>query len=142
VSQHFKWRVSPSQGYDANRYVRVVEQGVFDLLNNVWAVTLENDAKVNAPWRDRTGNARQTLAGYAVRVPQSGSVQAVFVSDGERLLPWTYDPGRGGIALILRHGMSYGKQLELARQGRFAIVGPTLDWARPQIWSSVQRMLK
>jgi len=138
---NFRWRVPPSQGYDANRYVRVVEQGVFDLLNNVWAVRLENDAKVNAPWRDRTGNARQTLAAYATRVPKSGSVQAVFVSDGERLLPATYSPGEG-IALVLRHGMSYGKQLELARQGRFAIVGPTLDWARNQIWASVRGLMK
>ena len=36
--RNFKWRVPPTQGYDANRYVRVVEQGVFDLLDSLWAL--------------------------------------------------------------------------------------------------------
>src|SRR5690606_4179422 len=94
--KNFSWRVPPTKGYDANRYVKAVDEGVFSLLNNYWAVRLENDAKQTAPWTDRTSNARQTLAAYAVRVPRSGSVQAVFVSDGEQLLPCTYTPGGGG----------------------------------------------
>jgi len=97
-------------------------------LGMVWAVQIERDAKVNAPWTDRTTNARQTLGAFAV-VIRNGKVAE---------LP-EYEPGIArGIALILRQYMSYGKYLELRWQGKYAIVLPTLQQYYYPVWNDVR----
>lgn len=138
----FKWKVSPTHGYDAGRYIRALDKALGDLLGLYWAPRLETDAKQQASWTDRTGNARQTLAAYAVKLPKRGSVEAVYISDGEALLPADYDPGVAGWAIILRHGMSYGKNLELNYGGRYAIVLPTLQNNQRAIWDSVRGLVQ
>jgi len=64
---------------------------------------VERDAKLNAEWTDRTGNARQGLRG-----------EAVSISDG-------------AAALLLIHGMWYGIHLEFVAQGRYGIINPTME---------------
>jgi hypothetical protein len=59
------------------------------------------DMKRDRPWRDISGNARSGLRGE-VRL------------DGWRL------------TLFLIHSAEYGKDLELARAGRYAVIVPTL----------------
>jgi len=63
---------------------------------------LESAAKAEAPWTDRTGNARQGLF-------------SVSDIEGQRVI------------LYLSHGVEYGVYLELCNQGRYAIVLPTLE---------------
>jgi hypothetical protein len=75
---------------------------------------VEREAKQNADWVDRTGNARQGLYGRAVEL----------------------EPGAAAILLI--HSMEYGVHLELGFQGRYAIIGPTLESYYPK----VRQMLK
>lgn len=67
------------------------------------AKKLESNAKNNARWTDRTGNARGRL---------NGRVQPI--SNGQRL--------------ILAHGVDYGIWLELANEKRFSIIPETLDY--------------
>lgn len=62
----------------------------------------ERYMKTNAPWQDRTGNARQGLHAAVQR---------------ERLRLY---------ALILAHTVEYGIWLEIAHGGRLRIVGPTV----------------
>lgn len=57
----------------------------------------EGYMKSNAPWHDRTGNARQSLHAVAVHAP-------------------------GTHSLILAHGMPYGIWLEVRWAGRYAII--------------------
>lgn len=137
----FRWKTTPSQGWDGSRYIRVLDRSVGDLLN-AWAPQIESAAKTGAPWTDRTGNARQSLAAYAVKVARDRPVQAVAVGRGERQVGTTYNPGVGGWALILRHGMSYGRALELNRQGRYAIVEPTLQQYQARVWDGVKGLVK
>lgn len=59
-------------------------------------------AKQNAPWQDRTGDAR---AGLDVDVSESG----------------------GAIYIQLYHQVDYGLWLEVIQNGRFAIIMPTLE---------------
>jgi len=66
------------------------------------AVAVEVYMKANAPWEDRTGQARATVG------------TDVYDDDGE-------------IVMELHHGVSYGQWLELIQGGRFAIIGPTLE---------------
>lgn len=82
-------------------HIERVKAGMYALLLN-WSGQLEGYAKQNAPWRDRTGHARQGLhAGVE---------------------------GRGDeFVLYLSHGVKYGIWLELARAGKYAIVRPTFD---------------
>jgi hypothetical protein len=141
MKAQFRWRESPTQAYDATRYVRAVDNAVGSLLE-YWAAKVETSAKVDASWTDRTGNARQTLAAFAVKVEKRRPVQAVMVTDGERLVATAYTPGIGGWSLILRQGMSYGKNLELDRGGRFAVVVPTLQGHYTLIWNSVRGLVK
>lgn len=68
-----------------------------------FAPVVETYAKQNAPWTDQTGNARQGLHG--------------FVEDLSDTVT----------ALYLAHGVDYGIFLELAHQGRYAIIMPTLE---------------
>lgn len=80
-----------------------------------WAGQLEGRAKQNAPWTDRTANARNGLFG-------STAVEGheVFIRLG--------------------HSMEYGIFLELARDGRHAVLKPTIDAAIPEIMRSYRRL--
>lgn len=80
-----------------------------------WAETIEGRAKENAPWRDRTGQARAGLRGETVA-------------------------GRNEVKIALAHSVDYGVFLELARDGRYAILKPTLDAAVPEIYRTYKRL--
>ena len=62
---------------------------------------LREQMKREAPWTDRRGAARQQLL-------------AEVEQDDDK------------IALVLSHGVPYGKFLELSNGGRYAIIGPTI----------------
>jgi len=80
-----------------------------------WAQELEKRAKENAPWKDRTGNARQGLFGSTMVSPRS-------------------------VRIALGHSVEYGVFLELANDGKYAILKPTIDAAVPEIFKAYERM--
>lgn len=94
------------------------QRGAGIALAQNWAGTLEGRAKENAPWRDRTGNARAGLYG-------STELRGLM---------------RNEVVIKLGHSMEYGVFLELARDGRYAILKPTIDAAVPEIWNSYKRL--
>jgi hypothetical protein len=81
---------------------------------------IEAHMKANAPWTDRTTNARNGLH----------SVTRV-----ERL------PGRTRIIVESGHSVDYGIYLERANGGRFAIVAPTLDYYGPDLLRQVRALV-
>lgn len=70
-------------------------------LGERYAAQLEAHAKEAAPWQDRTSHARQSLFGNVFERNQN-------------------------IITRLGHGASYGVYLELANQGKYAILLPTV----------------
>jgi hypothetical protein len=114
----FRWDVPPEQAFPemAQAYMSAIHMGVFSIIQR-WAPEIENWMKQNAPWTDRTGNARQTLH--------------TEIDDVVNTM----------VKLTLAHGVNYGIFLELCNAGRYAIVNPALDHFAPKIWSDVQRML-
>ena len=84
-------------------------------LGNVWAGRLEGQAKANRPWKDRTSHAKQGLFGRAIQ-------------------------DKGDVVIALAHTVQYGVWLELARDGRYAIVKPTMDRAIPEIRKSYEQL--
>lgn len=67
--------------------------------------------KLNAPWTDQTGNARNGLHAFVQRAPGQS------------------------VTLVLSHGVNYGIWLEVKFNGRDAVVTPAIrkignDWQR------------
>lgn len=67
------------------------------------ALQLQNFAKENRKWTDRTGQARQRLHGYVGDIPE-------------------------GYRIFLAHGVDYGIWLELANGKRFAIIPDSIRY--------------
>ena len=96
------WTVPPSalQRGIGDYSVRLMN-AVFDLAT-YFAARIESYAKQNAPWTDRTGNARQGLTARSFRTATA-------------------------VSIILWHSVSYGIWLEVKNAGRFAVILPTLE---------------
>jgi hypothetical protein len=112
ASSTFRWVRRPSVAWNTRLYRDMLIRAVYRLLS-YYAPQIETDAKTNAPWTDRTGNARQTLAAFV------------------------YIPEEAVIVLVLKQHMSYGVCLELKRGGRYAIVMPTLQLHYGPVWRAV-----
>jgi hypothetical protein len=85
-------------------------------LAEFFAARLEAYAKQHAPWTDRTGIARQ------------GLVARVF-------------PTAAAVVIVLASLAEYGIWLEIAHQGRYQIVLPTLNAHRGEIAAALQRLV-
>ena len=112
------WEVPPEQAFEelATEYASAIHRGVVAICQR-WAPEIANWMKANAPWTDRTGNARQALYTEVNEVVNSM------------------------VELIAGHGVEYGLWLEVRWAGRFAIVNPALDFFAPKIWADVRRLL-
>lgn len=81
------------------------------------APDVENYMKDNAPWTDRTGNARNGLTARA------------------------FDEG-DSVGIDLFHSVEYGIYLEARWSGRYAIIQPTIDVMGPVVMRRYNRLLE
>lgn len=88
-----------------------------EALGKNYTARMESDAKQNAPWTDRTGNARQGLFGYTRNERQK-------------------------LTFRIAHSVRYGVYLELAHQGRFRILRPTAKKFAPRYFQDVKRLVR
>lgn len=110
------WTAAPEQVFGdlARDYANQVRAAIERLL--LWlAPQIEGWMKGNAPWEDRTGNARQALYTLVAR-------------DGS-----TY-------VLVMDHGVQYGYWLEVIQGGRYAIVAPAMDYAWTLVLSNLRSL--
>lgn len=75
-------------------------------------------ARQNAPWTDRTANARN---GLFVTVARDGAT---------------------GYVMTLGHGVPYGIWLEVRFSGRFAIIRPTIAHEAPEVFDTFRQLVK
>jgi hypothetical protein len=100
------------------KMVRALEQYGKRVLVAVHAVAefiatkMQNEARRNAPWQDRTGNARSGLFG-AVEREAAEAIVEIYLSHG--------------------HTIYYGQFLELAHGQRYAIIMPTIEQNLPEL---------
>ncbi len=115
----FQWTTRPSAAWPdlAGAYAALIRRSVRTLADRR-APEIEAWMKSNAPWTDRTGNARQTL---------NTEVD---------------DLAGSAVEIRLAHGMEYGIYLELAHGGNWAIIGPAIDHFAPIIWNDVLALLR
>ena len=85
------------------------------------ATLMQNDARAHAPWTDRTGNARSGLFGAAER-----------------------DIAQRLVVIYLSHGpdIEYGKWLELANGGRYAIIMKTIGAHLPELKAELDAIFR
>jgi hypothetical protein len=91
-----------------------------DALARHFAQRIQGDMQRNASWTDRTGNARSGLFSFADTA--AADVVTIYLSHG--------------------HTVNYGKWLELANQGHYAIIMPTMQRFIPEIEAALARLLK
>lgn len=82
---------------------------------------MQAEARKDAPWQDRTGNARSGLFAVARR-----------------------EAARDIVALYLSHGHTvyYGIFLELARGGKYAIIVPVIEKHLPELKSKLDELFR
>lgn len=114
----FRWIVDPvsafMQGFSL--YVGQILD-IASILANKYAPLIENWMKENALWKDRSGNARQSLWAETRHLGQS-------------------------IEIAFGHGVEYGVWLETRYQGKYSIIGPALDHFTPLIWAELERAIQ
>lgn len=88
-------------------------------LGQFFAAKMEAHAKRHAPWTDRSSNARQGLFAFA---DKEGNTTVIILSHGNVI--------------------DYGVFLELAHQGNFAIIGPTLQQHYGEIMQAVRGIFR
>jgi hypothetical protein len=116
VSFHWESRPEDVFGHMAQSYERALYLGVRAVLTG-FAPQIEAWMKANAPWSDKTGNARQAL--YTA------------LEENEKHL-----------ILIADHGMEYGIFLETIKAGQWGIVAPAIDHFAPQIFNAIRQLIK
>lgn len=114
----FRWENTPTDAFTQlfDGYDQYIHNGVKQIAD-YFAPQIEAWMKQNAPWTDRTGNARQTLHAEVVQV--AGEMVAI-----------TFD-----------HGMEYGLWLEVSNAGTYAIITPALDHWGPKVFAAVRELL-
>lgn len=92
-----------------------------ELMNQLedFAQQCETYMKDNAPWEDRTGDARNELTAQA---------------DGNEV--------KGTLGVVLSHGVDYGVYLEFKWGGRDAIIGPTMEVMGPEMMGRMSGLLE
>lgn len=83
---------------------------------------MEADAKVGAPWDDKTGEARKGLFGYTLKRDLTLQIRSILL-------------------LRIAHTMDYGVYLELTNQGKYAILDPVAKKHGPQFFEDVNRVV-
>jgi len=124
----FKWVRTPTQlGRRIVNYgdkVLVAVQAVAAYVGE----QMQNQARANAPWQDRTGNARSGLF-YAVDGfglnPIVGQLGNITIEDTGATVSVSGD--RDHLVIALGHTMYYGRYLELSNGGRYAVVMSTVE---------------
>ena len=92
-----------------------VRRGMVAAANYV-APQAEAHMRANAPWTDRTGNAR---AGLNAKV----------------------EVGANKVAIVLAHSVPYGIWLEVRWGGKYAIIEPTIATFAPKFVEAVGRLV-
>jgi len=124
----FEWVVSP----------KVIAKGLEDYgeralvaiqaVANYWGQSIQDEARQNASWEDRTGNARGGLFfavdGFGLE-PLTGEVTPEAKSEMSDV--GVESGSKDTLIITLAHTVFYGKFLELKNGGRYAIIMSTLE---------------
>ncbi len=113
----FSFRFDPSQISRMLDNFEGKAQIAFDMYAETAAEKMQNYAKQNRPWSDRTGQARQRLRGYTGHI-----------ANGKRI--------------YIAHGVEYGVFLEFANERKYAVLEQTVEVVGAEIMPGFERLLE
>ena len=108
-----------------------------------WGQKVQNETRRGAPWEDRTGNARSGLFfavdGFGL-APMMGTVEA---SPRALMSDVTVEEGNDQtLIVVIGHTVFYGKFLETAHGGLYAIVMSTIEANLPGLAKMLKDILR
>jgi hypothetical protein len=96
---------------------------------NAYAEEAEQYAKANKPWTNRTGMARKLMKGIVLDGSEASFAVFSVDKDGKSVEKGTVviKDSADRIGFALAHRVDYGKYLEEANSGKYAVLKPTLE---------------
>ena len=108
--------VQVNNTFDADSVEKKIKAAI-GLYADTAAKKMESDAKRNAPWTDRTGNARNSILG-------------------------NFDWEDNKAVITLSGNVNYFVYLELAHGKKYAILKPTIEKLAPDVLRGYQKLVK
>ncbi len=144
MSSGFQWVVSPS-----DQIIPAIEKYGQDVLvvvqavANYWGQMNQDEARLEAPWEDRTSNARGGLFFAVDGFGMSPIIGEVTPESKSEMSDVAVESGDANTMIItLGHTVFYGKYLETSNGGIYAVVMSTLEKNLPQLEQMLQDALK
>jgi hypothetical protein len=130
----FQWvRPPEALGREIEAYARRMLVAVY-VAAVWWGQKCQNDARRNAPWTERTGNARSgiffAVDGFGLP-PIMGQIDkgaAGAMTDVERI-----EGDEENLIIVISHTVFYGRFLELDNGGRYAVIMSTIETNLPML---------
>jgi len=144
LNSGFQWVVAPSdqlipaiKKYGANALIAVQAVATY------WGQSIQDEARQEAIWEDRTANARGGLFfavdGFGMS-PITGMVTPESKSEMSDVAVESGDANT--LVVTLGHTVFYGKYLETSNGGRYAVVMSTIERNLPKLERMLQDALK
>ena len=129
MNDGFRWVVPPSEQLIPNLQKYGVKVLVaLQAVASRWGQQIQDEARKNAPWEDRTGNARGGLF-YAVDGFGLKPIVGTVTPGADELKSDVHieEGGANKLIIALGHTVFYGKFLELSNGGKYAIIMSTIE---------------
>lgn len=143
MASGFEWIVSPKVIADGlDRYGQRALIAI-QAVANYWGQFVQDEARENAVWEDRTSNARGGLF-FAVDGFGLGTITGEVTPEAKsEMSDVAVESGSQDTLIItLGHTVFYGKFLELSNGGRYAIIMSTMEQNFPKLERMVQELFQ
>jgi hypothetical protein len=140
----FHWVVSPDALVDEIEEYGERALAAVHAVAAWWGQRCQDGARRDARWEDRTGNARSGLFFAVDGFGMPTITGSVPTSTREALGgDVTVEQGKDDLLIItLGHTMYYGRFLELAMGGQYAVIMSTIERNLPTLERTLQQLLK
>jgi hypothetical protein len=139
----FVWVEPPSNiSKGIEDYAHRIEAGLYAIAGK-WGQEVQDEARQNATWEDRTGNARSGIF-YAVDGFGLGTLIGEASPASKALKTETSEEAGSDhvLVIVVSHTVFYGKFLELSNGGKYAIIMSTIESNLPRLEQLVQRIFQ
>lgn len=139
----FVWVTPPQDIIDGlEEYAAKIEAALYAIAGK-WGQDVQDEARQEARWVDRTGNARSGLF-YAVDGFGMGTLVGKVSEEAKTLMKDTSveKAEKGEIIIVVSHTVFYGKYLELSNGGKYAIIMSTIERNLPRLERLVNQVFK
>jgi hypothetical protein len=139
----FVWVKPPSDlGKAVQDYADKVEAALYAIASK-WGQDAQDAARQQAPWEDRSGNARSGIF-FAVEGLGLGTMIGEVSAEAKALMKDVkVESAEGrGVIVVVSHTVFYGKYLETARGGKHAIIMSTIEANLPKLENLVSEIFR